>query len=185
MDFATYLPTYTHITDDHYGVHQTLSTNGLLMRTDRTSYAARGRENWQTCANPQLPLEALEGRRMQRRLSYGRTPNHVPNVICPGNCTQHGLRVSGRRNALGAILPRRPDPWFSGSCPALAVWSRSNTHTAPNYRVPLLSITHGPCCRADCLTSRTTAQMIACAQRAQRNTTGYYTGYIQKRQPVG
>ena len=26
---------------------------------------------------------------------------------------------------------------------------------------------------------------MAAAQRAQRNTTGYYTGYIQKRQPVG
>ena len=27
--------------------------------------------------------------------------------------------------------------------------------------------------------------MIACSQRAQRNATGYFTGYIQKRQPVG
>ena len=27
--------------------------------------------------------------------------------------------------------------------------------------------------------------MTATSQRAQRNTTGYYTGYIQKRQPVG
>ena len=27
--------------------------------------------------------------------------------------------------------------------------------------------------------------MVRAAQRAQRNTTGYYTGYIQKRQPVG
>ena len=111
--------------------------------------------------------------------------NHKEKVICPGNCSQHGLRVSGRRNALGSILPRRTDPWFSGTCPAFAVWFRSNTHTAPNYRVPLLSTTHDPCCKADCLTSHTTEQMIACAQRAQRNTTGYYTGYIQKRQPVG
>ena len=27
--------------------------------------------------------------------------------------------------------------------------------------------------------------MTAASQRAQRNTTGYYTGYIQKRQSVG
>ena len=27
--------------------------------------------------------------------------------------------------------------------------------------------------------------MTAIAYRAQRNTTGYYTGYMQKRQPVG
>ena len=28
-------------------------------------------------------------------------------------------------------------------------------------------------------------KLTAIAQRAQRSTTGYYTGYIQKRQPVG
>ena len=31
----------------------------------------------------------------------------------------------------------------------------------------------------------TFSKMIACAQRAMRNTTGYYSGYICKKQPIG
>ena len=95
------------------------------------------------------------------------------------------LDVLGRRNALGSILSRRRCPWLSGTAAAFAVVFRHNTHTAPNYRVPLLPSTHDEDCKADCLERLTLKRMIASAQRAQRNTTGYYTGYIQKRQPVG
>ena len=111
--------------------------------------------------------------------------NLLPKVICGGNSRKHDLRVAGRRNALGSILSRRRCEWFSGTAPAFAVIFRSNTHTAPNYRVPLLASTHDPSCTAGCLEKHTLKNMIACAQRAQRNTTGYFTGYIQKRQPVG
>ena len=111
--------------------------------------------------------------------------NLTAKVICGGNCRKHDLRVSGRRNALGAILSERHCEWLSGTAPAFAVIFRSNTHSAPNYRVPLLESTHDPNCTNGCLEKHTLKKMIACAQRAQRNTTGYYTGYIQKRQPVG
>ena len=62
---------------------------------------------------------------------------------------------------------------------------RHNTHTGPNYRVPLLAKTHAPECEADCLQKNTLSTMIACAQRAMRNTTCYYNGYICKKQPIG
>ena len=51
--------------------------------------------------------------------------------------------------------------------------------------MPLLSKTHDPDCDADCLQKNTLSKMIACAQRAMRNITGYYSGYICKRQPIG
>ena len=62
---------------------------------------------------------------------------------------------------------------------------RHNIHTGPNYRAPLLASTHDPECKADCLQKNTLSKMIACAQRAMRNTTGYYSGYICKKQPIG
>ena len=63
--------------------------------------------------------------------------------------------------------------------------ANDNTHTGPNYRVPLMKETHDPDCKGDCLQKHSLQKMVRAAQRAQRNTTGYYTGYIQKRQPVG
>ena len=108
-----------------------------------------------------------------------------PKVICPDNARKHDVRVAGRRNALGAILSKRRCEWMSGTAPGFAVFFRHNTHTGPNYRVPLLRETHDPECTAKCITEHSLERMMAAAQRAQRNTTGYYTGYIQKRQPVG
>ena len=57
--------------------------------------------------------------------------------------------------------------------------------TAPPFRVPPTAQTHDPDCTADCLDKETSRLITAIAYRAQRNTTGYYTGYMQKRQPVG
>jgi hypothetical protein len=111
--------------------------------------------------------------------------NLQPKIICAGNCRRHDLRVAGRRNALGSILNKRQDEWLSGTAAAFAVIFRHNTHTAPNYRVPIITATHDKDCKANCLQQHTLRRMISSAQRAQRNTTGYYCGYIQKRQPIG
>jgi len=136
-----------------------------------------------------MPIAGCRSKR-DINICKGRYPltkrlNLIPKVICKGNCRKHDLRVSGRRNALGMLLGRRGCEWFSGTTPGFAVLFRENTHTAPNYRVPLSRKTHDPECSADCLDATTIKRMMACAQRAQRNTTGYFTGYIQKRQPVG
>ena len=109
----------------------------------------------------------------------------IPKVVCPGNARKYDLRVAGRRNALGSILSRRRCEWLSGAAASFAVIFRHNTHTGPNYRMPLLESTHDPQCKAGCLEKHTNKRMTVAAQRAQRSMTGYYTGYIQKRQPVG
>jgi hypothetical protein len=44
-------------------------------------------------------------------------------VICRGNARTFGVRVKGKRNALGLTLNRRTCEWQSGTCPAFAVSS--------------------------------------------------------------
>ena len=109
----------------------------------------------------------------------------IPKVICRGNARKYGLRPSGRRNALASILTRRRCMWFSGCAPSMGIIFRCNTHTAPNVRIPPTAQTHDPECAEDCLKQETSKLLTAIAHRALRNTTGYYTGCMQKRQPVG
>ena len=70
---------------------------------------------------------------------------------------------------------------------AFAVIFRSNTHTQPNYRVPLLPQTHDDagCTKNCCNDPKFMAKVAKVGQRAQREATGYYCGYTFKRQPVG
>ena len=70
-------------------------------------------------------------------LCYSSMPKASRKHFCAGVARKHNLRISGRRNALGSILGRRRCAWFSGTTSLFAAVFRSNTHTAPNYRVPL------------------------------------------------
>ena len=117
----------------------------------------------------------------------------APVVVCRGIAEKLGLKVSGRRNAIGKVMGRRRCEWQSGTCPAFAVLFRTNSHTAPNYRVPLMSDTHDEAMCPSRKCAEWTAAMAQgeirrlskLAQRAQREATGYYCGYTFKRQPVG
>jgi len=91
-----------------------------------------------------------------------------------GNCKHYGLKVAGRRNDLGVLLNIRKDQWFSGTAAGFAALFRDNTHTAPNCRIPLSSVTHDEDCAADCLTECSLTRMIAAAQRAQRNSGSHF-----------
>ena len=68
---------------------------------------------------------------------------------------------------------------------------RSNSHTQPNYRVPVLKETHedqmcpSEACRKRLEMITETKPISKLAQRAQREATGYYCGYTFKGQPVG
>ena len=110
-------------------------------------------------------------------------------VVCRGVARKFKLRISGRRNSLGAILGRRTGGWQSGTHPAFAVIFRSNTHTQPNHRLPLLEATHEDVlCQSDkCkATDKKTVKVICkLTQRACREATGYFCGYTFKAQPVG
>ena len=65
-----------------------------------------------------------------------------PLVVCQGLARRFGLRVTGRRNAFGTVVGKRSCQWQSGTLASFAVLFRSNSHTLPNYRVPLLPMTH-------------------------------------------
>jgi hypothetical protein len=62
--------------------------------------------------------------------------NKRMRVVCRGNARHFGLRVVGKRNMLWMPLNRRSCMWQSGTTPGFAAVFRTNTHTAPNYRVP-------------------------------------------------
>ena len=112
-------------------------------------------------------------------------------VVCRNLARRMGLRVSGRRNSFGITVGARSCEWQSGTTPSFAVLFRSNSHTLPNYRVPLLPETHedesckSRSCREHVSNPKNLKAMSKLAQRAQREATGYYCGYTFKRQPVG
>ena len=111
--------------------------------------------------------------------------NLVGRVICPGVARRFKAQVKGRRNSLCLLLPRRRCAWLSGCSPAFAVWTGANTHIASNYRIPLTEHTHDPECERECLTKVSDRRLTIVAQKGMRAATGYLSGYICKRQPVG
>ena len=68
---------------------------------------------------------------------------------------------------------------------AFSVWLFGNSHTAVNYRVPLCPATHDPECQRNCLQQTTAGKLQRLMQQAARRATRYFTGYLQKPQPVG
>lgn len=63
------------------------------------------------------------------------------HVVCPGVAKKFGLRVSGRRNALGPVIGKRGGPWFPPTAPALSavsarIQTRSRTAAPRSRRRP-------------------------------------------------
>ena len=107
-------------------------------------------------------------------------------IVCQGVAAEMGLKTSGRRNALGTILGRRRCQWFSGTSAILAAVARSNTDVQCNYRVPLSDTTHDNDCRSTQSSKQmSTRALCLIAQRAMKQMTGYFGGYISKRQKMG
>ena len=112
-------------------------------------------------------------------------------LVCRGIAKRFKLRISGRRNAFGGMVGKRRCEWQSATTPAFAAMFRSNTHTLPNYRAPILPETHedemcqSRVCRASMQDPKEKKNMAKMAQRACRECCGYHSGYTFKRQPVG
>ena len=107
-------------------------------------------------------------------------------VVCQGVAAEMGLKTSGRRNALGSILGRRRCSWFSSTSALLAIVARSNTNVQCNYRVPLSETTHDKDCGlTQCTQGSSARSLCVIAQRAMKQMTGYFGGYISKRQKMG
>ena len=114
-------------------------------------------------------------------------------MVCAGAARRFKLRLVGRRNAYGLWQGKRTDEWQSGTAACLAVHFRSNSHTMPNYRVPLTPNIHKAVCSCEAC-HKSAEEMLAkldlktvakLAQRVQRESTGYYCGYTFKGQPIG
>ena len=110
-----------------------------------------------------------------------------PLLICRGLAKKFKLKCSGARNWFGQMLPLRNDPWVNGTMPALCLaLAGSNSDVKPNDRLPVMAETHEACCRKRCLGRKGVIQRTArTAQRAQSVTTGYFGGYVGKRQFAG
>ena len=88
-------------------------------------------------------------------------------IVCRGVAAELGLRCSGRRNMLGAVLGKRRCQWFSGTSALLAHVFRSNTNIQTNYRIPLTAATHDrDCKRTTCFTEANFRQLLLVAQKA-------------------
>ena len=109
----------------------------------------------------------------------------VARVVCRGNARKFRQSTAGRRNALGCVLNPRDNQWLSGTMHAFSVMCLGNSHTGVNYRVPLLPETHDPACDQDCLQHGTVKRLQRLMQQAAKKATKYFTGYLQKPQPLG
>ena len=110
---------------------------------------------------------------------------HEPLLVCPSIAKERGLKLSGQRNMLGSILGPRNTPWLNGTNRAFATVFGFNTDVSPNDRLPILDETHEQCCPKDCVQKVSVATVACKAQRVQALTSGYFSGYITKSQPVG
>ena len=114
---------------------------------------------------------------------------HEPLLVCPGIASSRGLRTSGTRNWLGAVLPNRNNEWLNGTLPGfILAFAGSNSDTKPNDRLPIMQETHELCCKEKCVkkhTLKNTQRMMRQTQRVQAITNGYFGGFIGKRQPSG
>ena len=79
------------------------------------------------------PLNACLSKRAKNKCKHDfpmdRKLSSAHRIICRGNAKSFGVRIKGKRNQLGATMGRRTCAWQSGTSMALAVFSRSNTHT--------------------------------------------------------
>ena len=121
-------------------------------------------------------------------------PRHVPvvhgviqkdkfrhRIMCPGIAKSLGLRCSGRRNALGSVVGKRLDKWFSATSRIKAKVFKSNTNVQVPYRVPITRSTHDKdCTSTKCLSNKVRRRQFLVGQRAVKQMIGYFGGYISK-----
>ena len=100
---------------------------------------------------PRTCVSKRSGGKCKHDFPVDKLVNSEMRIICRGNAQKFGVRVKGKRNKLGLPLNRRSCVWQSGTSPAFAVVFRSNSHTAPNYRLPPDASHHdNKLCKRDC-----------------------------------
>ena len=142
---------------------------------------------WNIVQKCRLPIAGCrkKGAPNKCKHSFPKVLNERVRVICRGNARKFAQSTAGRRNALGLVLDKRDDPWLSGTTHAFALMLFGNSHTAINFRVPLSANTHDTDCTRGCLAKNTLPRLQRAMAQAARRSTRYFTGYLQKPQPLG
>ena len=136
--------------------------------------------NCQRCKRD-FPKKVMTDAKGKVRMDRYRT-----RIVCRGVAAELDLRISGRRNALGSFAGKRRCAYFSSTSALLAHVARSNSNIQCNYRVPVTNVTHDKDCKApSCTKMMTTRRLCLIAQRAMKQMTGYFGGYISKKQKIG
>jgi hypothetical protein len=142
---------------------------------------------WNVVQKCRLPIAACrkKGAPNKCKHNFPKVPNEKVRVICRGNARKFAQSTAGRRNALGMVLDKRDDPWLSGTMHAFTLMLFGNSHTAVNFRVPLSANTHDTDCNRGCLAKNMLPKLQRAMAQAARRSTRYFTGYLQKPQPLG
>ena len=98
--------------------------------------------------NGRVPLDSCLNSRNKIKCKHGFPKRLLTTcrVVCAGNYKPLKVRISGRRSALGSIVGRRSTEYGSGTARGFAFATGSNTHTAPNWRLPPLEGSHDETC---------------------------------------
>ena len=142
---------------------------------------------WNVAQKCRLPIAGCrkKGAPNKCKHNFPKALNEKVRVICRGNARKFAQSTAGRRNALGMVLDKRDDPWLSGTMHAFALMLFGNSHTAINFRVPLSANTHDTDCTRGCLAKNMLPKLQRAMAQAARRSTRYFTGYLQKPQPLG
>ncbi|CAL1144306.1 unnamed protein product, partial [Cladocopium goreaui] len=142
---------------------------------------------WNVVQKCRLPIAACrkKGAPNKCKHNFPKVQNEKVRVICRGNARKFAQSTAGRRNALGMVLDKRDDPWLSGTMHAFTLMLFGNSHTAVNFRVPLSASTHDSDCNRGCLAKNMLPKLQRAMAQAARRSTRYFTGYLQKPQPLG
>ena len=142
---------------------------------------------WNIVQKCRLPIAACrkKGAPNKCKHNFPKVQNEKVRVICRGNARKFAQSTAGRRNALGMVLDKRDDPWLSGTMHAFTLMLFGNSHTAVNFRVPLSTNTHDTDCNRGCLAKNMLPKLQRAMAQAARRSTRYFTGYLQKPQPLG
>ena len=143
-----------------------------------------------------LPLRSCLQKNGQKKCKHGFPKTIFQHskaiLICRGIARRFpALRISGRRNAFGSLVQQRRDAYQSGTTPSFAVAFRSNSHTAPNWRLPPMPGTHcnelcrSSTCHQEIVQGAAVRRLSRIIQRAQSNCAAYFCGYTFKVQPTG
>ncbi|CAL1160877.1 unnamed protein product [Cladocopium goreaui] len=142
---------------------------------------------WNVTQKCRLPIAGCrkKGAPNKCKHNFPKVLNDKVRVICRGNARKFVQSTAGRRNALGMVLDKRDDPWLSGTMHAFALMLFGTSHTAINFRVPLSANTHDTDCTRGCLAKNMLPKLQRAMAQAARRSTRYFTGYLQKPQPLG